>query len=103
MQQSVAYLAAFAALGMASPVEKRANIKFTVPQVSTGNTKVAAPPVAMLKAISKYNGTAPTVVSNAAAAASQSGTVTASSYDVCTFRLIWGEHQTDLVFLLGRF
>jgi hypothetical protein len=84
MQQTLAALAAIAAVAVASPVEPRAsvpNVKFSVPQVSTGNTKVAAPPLALSKAIKKYGGTPPTVVEKAAAAAQQSGTVTANSYN----------------------
>ncbi|KAG2171163.1 hypothetical protein JADG_010902 [Aureobasidium aubasidani] len=80
-EQTLAALAAVAAVAVASPIEPRANIKFSVPQVSTGNTKVAAPPLALSKAIHKYNGTPPTVVQAAAAAAQQSGSVTANSYN----------------------
>ena len=80
---SLAVLAALAVVGMASPVEHKPNMHFSVHQVATGNTKIASPPIALLKAITKFNGTAPTVVKAAAAAAVQSGTVTATSYDVC--------------------
>ena len=83
MQRSFAVLATFAALGVASPLEPRANVKFTVPQVATGNTNVTAPAIALANAIGKYGGTPPTVVQKAAAAAQQSGSVTASSYNVC--------------------
>lgn len=81
MQDTLAVLAAFAAVAVASPLEARANIKFSVPQVATGNTNVTAPPLALLKAINKYNGTPPTTVQKAAAAAQQSGSVVASSYN----------------------
>lgn len=81
MQQTLAVLAGFAAVAVASPVEKRDNIKFTVPQVATGNTNVAAPPIALSRAIKKFGGTPPTQVEAAAAAAQQSGTVTATSYN----------------------
>ncbi|KAI5201506.1 aspartic protease pepB [Aureobasidium subglaciale] len=83
MQQTLAALAAIAAVAVASPVEPRVsvpNVKFSVPQIANGNTKVAAPAIAVAKAISKYGGTPPTNVQRAAAAAQQSGSVTANSY-----------------------
>jgi len=81
-------LTTLAALGTASPIEQRANAQFTVPQVSTGNTNVAAPPLALLKAITKYNGTAPAVVEKAATSAQQNGTVTAASYNVRSSQIL---------------
>jgi hypothetical protein len=82
MQQTIAALAAIAAVAVASPVQPpQSNVKFSVPQVATGNTKIAAPPVALLKAYTKYRATPPTVVEQAAAAAQQSGSVTANSYN----------------------
>jgi hypothetical protein len=90
MPSTLAVLATLAALGVASPVEPRSNVKFTVPQVATGNKKIAAPPLALIKAVAKYNkgsnDTAPSVVKAAAAAAVQSGTVTAVSVDVRIFQ-----------------
>lgn len=82
MQQTIAYLLGMAVLGMASPVKREEKMAFTVPLVSTGNTNVVAPAVALSNAIAKYKGTPPTVVQAAAAAAKQSGTVTATSIDV---------------------
>ena len=87
MQRSIPFLAALSALAAASPIsplDNGQNVTFSIPQVSAGRAVKAAPPIALLKAISKYSGTAPSVVVQAAAAAQQSGTVTATPSDVRT-------------------
>lgn len=87
MQRSVLSLAALSALAAASPISpipSGQNVTFSIPQVSAGRAIKAAPPIALLKAISKYGGTAPSAVVQAAAAAQQSGTVTATPSDVRT-------------------
>ncbi|THW27300.1 hypothetical protein D6D22_10771, partial [Aureobasidium pullulans] len=81
MQDTLVVLAGLAALSAASPLQVSPKVQFTVPQVATNNTNVPAPPIALLKAISKYGGTPPTAVKAVAAAASQSGTVVATSYE----------------------
>lgn len=87
MQRSILSLAALSALAAASPISPLTdgqNVTFSVPQVSAGRAIKAAPPIALLKAISKYGGTAPSAVVQAAAAAQQSGSVTATPSDVRT-------------------
>lgn len=75
MQYPLTLVAAFAALGVASPF---APVKqaFTVNQVEAASAPKVAPAISMLQTYAKYGATAPQVVQLAAAAA-QSGTVQA--------------------------
>lgn len=78
----IAASVALAALSSAAPTEQL-KVPFTVTQVATGNKKFLAGPVAMMHAYNKYNKPVPANVRAAAAAALQSGSVTATpqSYD----------------------
>jgi len=71
----VAASVVLAALSSAAPTELK---PFTVTQVATGNKKFLAGPVAMMNAYNKYNKPVPANIAAAAAAALQSGTVTAT-------------------------
>lgn len=87
MQRTVLSLAALSALAAASPISplnNGQNVTFSISQVPAGRAVKAAPPIALLKAISKYGGTPPSAVAQAAAAAQQSGTITATPSDVRT-------------------
>lgn len=82
--QAFALAATLAGFATASPVEVRGANTFSVQQVSVGPKVVPAPAIALMNAYAKFakaGAVAPSSVVAAAAAASQTGQVTATPQD----------------------